>query len=387
MTDLMIIVALTVGICLAVGLLGGLVLHLVRRRSLRYQLTIATLLPVLAVVSTVLINVRLMFLSAHDSTVILIGLSTSVILALVGAWLVMRRVTAASRAFGLGLNQLVTDSATSDALPEAVDRSRAVPHELARVLDDLAETRRTLAESRARERAAEDARRELVIFMSHDLRTPLAGLRALAEGLEDGVIADVPRALSHLRGTVARMTVLVDDLFALSRVQGTGEVKAQTLVSLAELITDVASESIATAQNRGVALDLQVPTDDRLAVLGSPDDLARALANLVSNAIRHTDPGLTVRLEARRAEDGHLQVAVVDSCGGIPEAALTRVFDTGWRGIPSRSGDDGGAGLGLAITRGVVESHAGRIGVRNVDGGCRFEVDLPPSSGVSEPSR
>ena len=213
--------------------------------------------------------------------------------------------------------------------------------------------------------------------MSHDLRTPLAGLRALSEGLEDGVIADVPRALAHFRSTVARMTGLVDDLFALSRVQGAPETKKSQLVSLTEVITDVASEAAATAATRQVTLDVEVPANDRLAVLGTPDDLARALANLVANAIRHTDPGMTVRLLGRRAEDGRVQVAVVDACGGIPEESLPRVFDTGWRGTPSRSGDDGGAGLGLAIAQGVVRSHAGQIGVRNVDGGCRFEVDLP----------
>jgi signal transduction histidine kinase len=122
-----------------------------------------------------------------------------------------------------------------------------------------------------------------------------------------------------------------------------------------------------------------VPAEDRLAVLGSADDLARALTNLAANAIRHTDPGRSVRLEGRRAEDGHIQVAVIDGCGGIPETSLPRVFDTGWRGTPSRGEDGGGAGLGLAIARGVVESHAGQISVRNVDGGCRFEVDLPAS--------
>ena len=120
-----------------------------------------------------------------------------------------------------------------------------------------------------------------------------------------------------------------------------------------------------------------MPDDDRLAVLGSADDLGRALVNLVSNAVRHTEAGLTVRLAGARAADGHVQVSVEDSCGGIPPEHLSRVFDTGWRGSPSRSGDDGGAGLGLAITRGVVESHAGRIGVRNSGAGCRFEVDLP----------
>ncbi len=246
------------------------------------------------------------------------------------------------------------------------------------MLNDLADTRRTLAESRERERAAERSRQELVSFMSHDLRTPLAGLRALAEGLEDGVIVDVPRAMAQMRGTVSRMTVLVDDLFALSRVQqGARESKPDMLVSLAELIRDVASESAATAQAQHVALEVVVPDDDRLAVLGSSDDLARALANLAGNAIRHTEPGRAVRLEGGRATDGHLLLAVVDGCGGIPDNHLDRVFDPGWRGNPARSEADGGAGLGLAITRGVVESHAGRITVSNVPGGCRFEVTLP----------
>jgi signal transduction histidine kinase len=381
MNDLLAIVALTVATCLAVGLLGALVLHLVRRRSLRYQLTIAALLPLLAVVATVLINVRLMFISGHDSTVILIGLLTSVLLAVLGAWLVLRQITQASRQVGAGLQQLVADTSGPDVEPVGADAvpaasSAGVPQELAAVIDELAETRRTLAESRARERGAEQSRRELVSFMSHDLRTPLAGLRALAEGLEDGVIADVPRALSHLRGTVGRMTVLVDDLFALSRVQGGDSTKPQSMVSMTELIGDVASESAATAAAQGVLLTADLPSDDRLAVHGSADDLARVLANLVSNAIRHTDAGRSVRIEAGRAADGEVTVAVSDGCGGIPEENLARVFDAGWRGTPSR-GDDGGAGLGLAIARGVVGSHSGRISVRNVDGGCRFDVELP----------
>ena len=214
MTDLLIIIALTLASCFAVGLIGLFLLHLVRYRSLRHQLTIATLLPVVAVATTVLINVQLMFLSAHDSLVILIALLVSLLLAAFGAWLVVRRISRASRRrwggtapAGLGLGKWHVEWSRI--------RSRAAaPRELAQVLDDLAETRRTLAESRARERAAEQSRQELVSFMSHDLRTPLAGLRALSEGLEDGVIDDVPRAMSQLRATVARMSVLVDDLLA-----------------------------------------------------------------------------------------------------------------------------------------------------------------------------
>jgi signal transduction histidine kinase len=389
MRDIVLILGLTLTACLVVGLAGAGLLHAVRRRSLGYQLTIATLVPVVAVAAAVVINVQFMFLSSHDSVVILIALVTSLVLALLGAYLVMRRIVSGSREVGAGLDQLVRDSSLAGAPADDPARGRTaseLPHELAQVMADLANTRQILAQSRARERAAEQSRQELVSFMSHDLRTPLAGLRALSEGLEDGVIADVPRALAHFRSTVVRMTGLVDDLFALSRVQGAPEPKTSQLVSLTEVITDVASEATATAAARSVRIDLEVPADDRLAVLGAPDDLSRALANIVANAIRHTDPGMGVRLLGRRAEDGRVQVAVVDACGGIPEESLPRVFDTGWRGTPSRSGDDGGAGLGLAIARGVVQSHAGRIAVHNVAGGCRFEVDLPSPS-PAEPAR
>ena len=391
MGDLATIIGLSLGSCLAVGLLGAVLLHLGRHRSMRYLLLVATLLPVLAVLTAALVNVGYMFLSPHDTGVILVGLAISTVLALGGAWWLTRRITLASRAVGRALGQLVADTVGPGSLgPEPLRRAgasgaRDAPQELAELLEELDATRRTLAASRSRERAAEEARRELVVFMSHDLRTPLSGLRALAEALEDGMIADVPRALRHLRGTVARMTVLVDDLFALSRVQGSQPPRTETLVSLAELVSDVASELGPAAQAQQVLLEVHIPEDDRLAVLGSADDLARALTNLVVNAIRHTDGGSRVRLEASRSADGHVQVAVIDGCGGIPADSLPRVFDTGWRGTPSRSGDDGGAGLGLAITQGVVESHAGSIGVRNVAGGCRFEVQLPPPDQVGRP--
>ncbi|HKN45133.1 MAG TPA: hypothetical protein VJW23_14570 [Propionibacteriaceae bacterium] len=126
-------------------------LHLVRYRSLRQQLTIATLLHVVAVATTVLINVQLMFLSAHDSLVILIALLVSVLLAAVGAWLVVRRISRASRRLGAGLHQLVSDSSSGSRVAAAETKEDAAPRELAQVLEDLAETRRTLAESRTRE--------------------------------------------------------------------------------------------------------------------------------------------------------------------------------------------------------------------------------------------
>ena len=385
MRDLLAIIGLALASCFAVGLLGTALLYLVRRKSLRYQITIAISLPVLAVVATVMINVRLMFASGHDSAVILIALATALILAVLGAWLVTRRIVRASREVGAGLDQLVADTSEGmqNPLPGGQSNAAGVPQELAKVIDDLSDTRRTLAESRARERAAEQSRQQLVTFMSHDLRTPLAGLTALAEGLEDGVIADVPRALSQLRSTVSRMSVLVDDLFALSRVQGPDTSKPLMPVSVTELVSDIVSEAAASAAAKGVQLSTDLPDDDRLAVSGSADDLARALTNLVTNAVRHTCSGGSVRLEAGRTKDAEVLMTVVDECGGIPEGDLGQVFDPGWRGTLSRTKADGGAGLGLAIARAVFESHKGSISARNVAGGCRFDIALPAQPAVS----
>jgi len=381
MTDLLLIIGLTLGACLVVGLLGALLLRAIRRSSLRYQLAVASLIPVLAVAATVVINVELMFLSAHDTTVILLAVGTALLVAVVGGWLVSRRFSLASRQLQDSIGLLVSDSegvrTTDVQQQDSGTNDRSLPAELARVEEELAEARQTLADARQRERAAEQSRQELVSFMSHDLRTPLAGLRALAEGLEDGVITDVPGTLRHIRSTVARMTIMVDDLFALSRVRGVPEPRELSLVALSELVSDVALEAEATARTAKVRLDVNVPDHDNLAVLGRHEDLSRALGNLISNAIRHTEPDQIVRVTADRGEDGSVQVSVMDGCGGIPEAYLDRVFDTGWRGSPARSSTDGGAGLGLAIARGVVESHQGEIAVRNTETGCCFEVALP----------
>lgn len=381
MTDLLLIIGLTLGTCLAVGLFGALLLRAIRRSSLRYQLAVASLIPVLAVAATVVINVELMFLSAHDTTVILLAVSIALVVAVVGGWLVSRRFSLASRHLQDSIGLLVSDSqgvpASDVRQHDNADIDRGLPAELARVEKELTEARQTLADARQRERAAERSRQELVSFMSHDLRTPLAGLQALAEGLEDGVITDVPGTLRHIRSTVARMTVMVDDLFALSRVQGAPEPRELSLVALSELVSDVASEAEATARTAQVRLEVEVPEDDNLAVLGRHEDLSRAIGNLVSNAIRHTEPDQAVRISADRAEDGSVRVLVMDGCGGIPETYLDRVFDTGWRGSSERGSSDGGAGLGLAIARGVVESHQGEIVVRNTETGCCFEVALP----------
>jgi signal transduction histidine kinase len=288
---------------------------------------------------------------------------------LIGHW-----ITVGSRDVGRRLRHL----GTSYDAPAAASTG-TVPAELAALTDELEVTRMKLAASHERERTLEDSRRELVAFMSHDLRTPLAGLRAVSEGLEDGVIEDVPAALRQMRTTVDRMTGLVDDLFELSRLSTAPPPRRRSAVSLRELAEDVAGENNEHARAEGVQLSVSTPCDDdRLAVQGDPDELTRAVTNLVGNAIRHTSAGGTVTLTVDRELDGRVRLAVTDGCGGIPADDLERVFDVGWRGDEQRTPDAGGGGLGLAIARGVVESHDGKIAVSNVDGGCAFEIDLPP---------
>ncbi len=377
MSDLAVILTLTVGATGAVGLLGSALLYLGRRRSLRAQLMVAAVAPVLAVVAAVLVNVRFMFLSGHDSVVVLVAVFVSAVLAAAMSWWVTRRIARAVTRLDAGLTGLVTDAAGPD--PRGTGDRRPdpeLPQELARVLADLDAVRRALAEARTREQRTERDRRELVGFLSHDLRTPLSGLRALTEALEDGMVTDVPRSLADLRATVERMTGLVDDLSALSRVHSPTQPRPTMPVSVAEVLSDAVSEQAPVATAAAVALRLDLPEADRLAVPGRSDDLVRAAVNLVDNAVRHTVPGGRVSVRGDR-DEGRVRIRVTDGCGGISATDRARVFDTGWRGSTARA-SDGGAGLGLAIVAGVAEAHGGRVGVDNVEGGCCFTLLLPP---------
>jgi signal transduction histidine kinase len=380
--DMFTILALTTLWTLVVAAVGAAVLWGFRRRSLRITMIVAALAPMAAALAAVMQSVRAMFISEHDSWVVLWTLAFASLLGLGMSVLLGHWISTGSRDVGRRLRHLGTSYEPPDA------RSRVVPAELADLTNELEMTRKKLAASHARERALEASRRELVAFMSHDLRTPLAGLRAVAEGLEDGVIDDVPGALRQMRATVDRMTGLVDDLFELSRLSAAPLPRRRSAVSLRELAEDVAGENGEHARSEGVQLTVSTPAgDDRLAVQGDPDELTRAVTNLVGNAIRHTAPGGTVTVAVDRETDGRVRLAVTDGCGGIPDDDLERVFDIGWRGDEQRTPETGsdshssGGGLGLAIARGVVESHDGSIGVANVGGGCTFQIDLPPVAG------
>ena len=366
---------ITAGYSGAVGMAGMGLLYLVRRRSLATSLAVISVTVILTVVAGTLGAARAMSFTAHDLQIIGIASAVAGAVATATSLLVGRHLVAGSRA----LREAARRLGAGDPYPGS-DTAPADPltAELAALSAELAATSERLAASRERERAIEASRRELVAWVSHDLRTPLAGLRAMAEALEDGVADDPGRYHKQMRIETDRLAAMVEDLFELSRLHAGALPLAPEQVSLADLVSDTLASADALATGRGVRLTGRAATP--VTVRADGTQLARVLTNLVVNAIRHTPPGGSVQIEARSGEDTAV-LAVSDGCGGIPPGDLERVFDIGWRGTHARTpGPDGGAGLGLAIVKGVVEAHAGHVSVINTGPGCRFEVRLPTTA-------
>ena len=350
----------------AAGLLGAGALRLIRRRSLTASLAVVAAVAVAAMLAGTLAVAWAMFLSSHDLSVVTTVVAMAAVVSLATALLLGRWVVSRSRALTLAARSFGDDG--DFAAPEG-----PAPAELTALSRELAATSAKLAESRTRERALETSRRELVAWISHDLRTPLAGLRAMSEALEDGVAADPDRYLRQIRTEVERLNDMVGDLFELSRIHAGALALSPSRMSLYDLVGDALAGADPLARELGVRL-----VGDRIEPVPVEVDgkeMSRVLGNLLVNAIRRTPADGTVAVAAERSDEG-VVLSVTDGCGGIPEEDLPRVFDTGWRGTHART-PPAGAGLGLAIVRGIVEAHRGQAAVHNVPGGCRFEVTLP----------
>jgi signal transduction histidine kinase len=375
------IVLIAGGCAAGVGCAGLLALRLLRGRSVRLKLFTFAMTVVCAMVAGVLATAQAMFLSEHDFWVMLMVCLASGVVALIMAVLLARSVSRDSRALRSALRLLGRDEQEAENEP-GVDDAEPRPSdgalstgEFDALRRELALTAQRLAESRERERAMERSRRELVAWVSHDLRTPLAGLRAMAEALEDRVAEDPGVYHTRIRQSVDRLTGMVDDLFELSRIHAGALRLSLEHVPLADLVDEAVVGADALARARGVRLSADVRTGRSVCV--DVGEVSRALTNLVANAIRHTPSDGAVRVEAAD-RGGYALLAITDACGGIPDEDLERVFEVAWRGEPARTPEpQAGAGLGLAIVRGIVEAHAGEVDVHNVAHGCRFEVRLP----------
>jgi len=246
------------------------------------------------------------------------------------------------------------------------------------------QARRTVWEKEIQdaERVAEQSRRQLVAFVSHDLRTPLAGIRALSEAIADGVVSpdEVRTQAKTIEQESIRLSEMVDDLFEMAKINAGAINAPYERVALDEVVDDVLSAHRIAARRAGVELEIDLPAKP-VRVIGSDRALVRVLSNLVANAIAHTPAGGSVTLAVGTDENGAW--ARVDDTGiGINAADLPRVFDVAYRGSNDRvprsdSSLPSGSGLGLAIAAGLVRAHRGTLSAHNLANGARFEVRLP----------
>lgn len=326
---------LALGGSLPVVLLGGLVIRLARSWSLTLSMVVLVLIPTLATFAGVFFASRFMTGATFHAVALVL-----VIVAIV-------------------------------TLPAAVMLARY-------------QARRTVWEQEIQEveRTAEQSRRQLVAFVSHDLRTPLAAIRALSEAIADGVVTgDEARSQAkRIEQESIRLSEMVNDLFEISKINAGAVTAPYERVALDEVVDDVRTIHHASAERAGVALEVELPSAP-VRVIGSDRALVRVLSNLVANAIAHTPAGGKVSLSMGTDDDG-AWVRVDDTGVGISPTDLPRVFDVAYRGSNDRvprsdSSLPSGSGLGLAIASGLVRAHRGTLSARNLSTGARFEVRLP----------
>ena len=359
------------GVGLASAAAGLLCVRLLARRSMATLLFVVAAVVILSSAVGVEIVAHQMLVSAPDRNVVLVVVVMAALAGFAVALVVGHQVTSASRR----LLNAVRDVGSIGYFEPPKARLAA---EFETLSDELSTAHEKIAESRARERALEASRRELVAWVSHDLRTPLAGLRAMAEALEDGVVVDFETVTTYhtqIRREADRLSAMIDDLFELARIHAGALRLSRRLVGLDDLVAEALASTEPLARAKGVRL--RGSSVRGLPVLVDADEFGRALRNLVTNAIRHTPSDGLVEVQGD-VHRGMACVSVVDACGGIPEEALPRVFDVAFRAETARTpGPDNNAGLGLSIARGIVEAHAGQIAVQNMARGCQFVIRLP----------
>ncbi len=367
------------------GLIAGvLALLVVQTRVLNRLGSLRTQIIVIVTVGGVMVAVLLqgaaqaMFINtSHDLPLLLLMLVFMLVLAL---------------GFSIALGNIIVGrvGAVRDGAGRLASGDLAVRlpitgrDELTALAGDFNRMADALAQAAMRQRELENARRELVAAVSHDLRTPLTAVRAMVEALADGVVQDPQtrqRYLEAARSQLENLSTLVDDLFEIAQIDaGVLQIELER-ASLHDLISDTLSNLQPHAEKHGVRLIGEVAANVDL-VLMSPPKMQRVLYNLIGNALRHTPADGTITLRATAAGD-EVHVEVDDEGEGISVEDLPHIFEHSYRGEKSRSRDYGGAGLGLAIVRGLVEAHGGRIWVESKpEAGTRFVFTL--SSKVAE---
>jgi two-component system OmpR family sensor kinase len=304
-----------------------------------------------------------------DRLVLIEAAAAAALLALLatGSWLILRQ----------GLRPLEEMATTARSISSGALSQRVAPSDSRSEVGQLGLALNTMLselEGAFHEREATEQRlRQFLTDASHELRTPLTSIQGFAElfrlGADDERV-DLPVILRRIEDESARMKVLVDDLLLLARLDET-HTAARAPVDLTVLAADACSDAVAAAPGRKLTLDAPEP----VVVLGDSDHLRQAIANLVTNAVRHTPPDAPIEVRAQK-EDGTAIVAVRDHGPGLDEEALEHVFDRFWQADRARAG--AGTGLGLSIVAGIAHEHGGTATAANAEGGgARFTLQLP----------
>ncbi len=284
-----------------------------------------------------------------------------------GSWFVLRR----------GLRPLESMAETAVSISGGDLSQRVTPADNRTEVGQLGLALNTmlggLEQSFAEQQATEDRLRQFLADASHELRTPLTSIRGFAELFRlggDSAIVERDTMVRRIEEESARMNVLVDDLLLLARVDQTRAAE-RSPVDLAVLAADACTDAAAVDPTRMITLEAPQP----VVVAGDSDHLRQAIANLVTNALRHTPSGTPVEVSAGLS-DGHAVIRVRDHGGGLSDDALAHVFDRFWRADGARAG--GGVGLGLSIVSAIAEEHRGKaMGANAPEGGAVFTLELP----------
>jgi signal transduction histidine kinase len=342
---------------------------LLRRTSLRQRYLAIAAVGTFVAIGNLLALAQAMVVSARAATMI------SVVLIYAGAaGLAAAFVSARSSVSALDQITRTAETIGGGDLSARVGPINAGA-ELDRLASTVDETAESLQSVRNREQQIERLRRDLITAASHDLRTPLSNLRAMAEAIDDRVVDDLPtvrRYAGEMRRAVGRLSSLVDDLLEFVRVDEIQVDPEGDRVRLAEIVTS----SISTVRMAADDKDVQVTIDLGGAeeVLVSPH-VERVLQNLLGNAVRHTPPGGTIRVEGRRKQPG-VHLTVQDTGEGIPAEHVQHIFDPFYRADTARSGN--GSGLGLSLADRIVRALGGTIEVSSQpSSGSRFDIRLP----------
>jgi signal transduction histidine kinase len=340
--------------------------------ALRWTLLGGYALSSLLTFFNVWFSAELMFASEHDLLLAIVLLVFAGGIAMILGYFLSSTVTER-----IGLLKDAAEKLSQGGLETRVPiQGRDEVSALAVTFNQMAEQ---LQAADRKQRELESLRRDLIVWVSHDLQTPLTSMRAILEALSDGIVDDpetVKRYLNTAQRDVRSLSALIDDLFQMAQLDAGGFPLHRAQVSLNDLVSDTLESFTELAKQQGITLEGQVESDVD-PVFMDTQAIGRVLNNLIGNALRHTPPEGRVSVWVRR-KDGRVEATVSDTGEGIRAEDIPQIFERFYRSEKSRSRETGGAGLGLAIARGIIHAHGGVIQVESKLGkGAQFTFHIP----------